>query len=76
MIDTDLKIILLSHQNNYIERSSMMNSAAKSFDILTELQFYMNNYFDSLTKLFSDLGVNSVSYKLVKITKVSKFTRC
>jgi len=40
MIDTDLKIILLGHQNNYIERSSMMNSATKSFDILTKLQFY------------------------------------
>jgi len=30
-LDTDLKIILLNHQNNYVGRSSMMSTAAKSF---------------------------------------------
>jgi len=29
-LDTDLKIILLAHQNNYIGNSSIMSNAAKS----------------------------------------------
>jgi len=38
--------------NNYIENSNL-NNATKNFDILTTNVLY--NYFDSLTKLFSDL---------------------
>jgi len=33
-VDMDLKIILLDHQNNYVENSNMMNNIVKSFDIL------------------------------------------
>jgi len=33
-LDTDLQIILLDYQTYYVERSSIMNNAAKSFDIL------------------------------------------
>jgi len=29
----DLKIILLDHHNNYVEKLNMMNNAAKNFDI-------------------------------------------
>jgi len=29
-----MKIILLDYQNNYVERSSIMGNAVKSFDIL------------------------------------------
>jgi len=33
----------------------MMSNAAKSFDILTSSLSVLHNYFDSPTKLFSDL---------------------
>jgi len=33
-LDTNLKIILLDYQTYYVKRSSIMNNAAKSFDIL------------------------------------------
>jgi len=42
-LNTDLKIILLDHQNNYVERLSVDNTA-KSFDILTVL--ILHNYFE------------------------------
>jgi len=41
--------------NNYIEKSSIISNAAKHFDILTTNLSVLHNYFDSLTKLFSDL---------------------
>jgi len=47
-----MKIILLDHQNNYTGNSRMMSNAAKNFDILATS---LNNYFDSLIKIFSDL---------------------
>jgi len=31
---TDLKIILLDHENNYVKNSRIMNNAAKNFDIV------------------------------------------
>jgi len=31
---TDLKIILLNHQNNYVERLNINDKVAKSFNIL------------------------------------------
>jgi len=31
IVDIDLKIILLDYQNYYVERSSIMSNAAKSF---------------------------------------------
>ena len=49
IIDTDLKIILLDYQNNYARNLRMMGNAMKNFDLL--------NYFNSLTKLFSNLYV-------------------
>jgi len=49
---TDLKIILLGHQNNYVERLSI--DAAKSFNILaTSLSVLIISMVQ--TKLFSDL---------------------
>jgi len=53
-LDTNLKIILLGYQN-YYGHSSIMSSAAKSFDILAISLNILHNYFDDLTKLFSDL---------------------
>jgi len=44
-VDTDLKIILLNHQNSYIKNSS---NAAEKFDILATSLSALNNYFDSL----------------------------
>jgi len=49
-LDTDLKIIMLAHQNNYVGNSSMMSNAAKNLDILV-----LHNYFDGPIQLFSDL---------------------
>jgi len=54
---TDLKIIMLAHQNNYVGNSSMMNNTAKSFDVLTSLSI-LHNYFvlkANLTSFFLDL---------------------
>jgi len=50
LLDTDLKIILLDHQNNFVGTLKIMSNAAKSFDILTSLNI-LHNYFDSSTKL-------------------------
>jgi len=33
---TDLKVILLDHQNNYVERLNVNDKAAKSFNILAD----------------------------------------
>jgi len=34
LLDTDLKIILLDHQNNFVKILKMMSNVAKNFDIL------------------------------------------
>jgi len=51
-LDTDLKIILLNHQNNLVETLKIMSNAAKNVDILTTSLSVLHNYFDSLTVLF------------------------
>jgi len=53
-LDTDLKIILLNHQNNYVECLSVDNNA-KSCDILATSLSGLHNYFDGPTKFFSNL---------------------
>jgi len=50
LLDTDLKIILLNHQNNFIRILKVISNAAKNFDILASLSI-LHNYFDSSTKL-------------------------
>jgi len=40
LLDTNLKIILLDCQNNYVERSSVMNNIVKNFDILTNFTLF------------------------------------
>jgi len=42
LLDTDLKIILLAHQNNFVVTLKVMSNAAKNFGILAT---------DSSTKL-------------------------
>jgi len=49
-----MKIILLDYQNNYVERSSIMGNAVKSFDILAIDLSILHNYFDGLIKLLVD----------------------
>jgi len=51
LLDTDLKIILLDHQNNFVGTLKIMNNAAKSFDILAISLSILHNYFDKSTKL-------------------------
>jgi len=51
LLDTDLEIILLDHQNNFVETSKIMSNAVKNFDILTTGLSVLHDYFDSSTKL-------------------------
>jgi len=50
LTDTDLKIILLDHQNNFVGILKMSN-AAKNFDISATNLSVLHNYFDSSIKL-------------------------
>jgi len=49
--------IVLNYQNYYVGRLSylLMSNAVKSFDVLATSLHVLHNYFDGLTKLFSDL---------------------
>jgi len=38
VLDTDLKIILLDYQNNFVETLKIMSNAAKNFEILATIQ--------------------------------------
>jgi len=51
LLDTDLKIILLSHQNNFVGILKIMSNATKNVDILAAGLSVLHNYFDKLTKL-------------------------
>jgi len=51
LLDTDLKIILSDHQNNFVETLKIRSNTAKSFDILATSLSILHNYFNS-TKLF------------------------
>jgi len=46
---TDLKIILLSHQNNFVGILQIMNTT-KNFKILVISLSVLHNYFDNSTK--------------------------
>jgi len=50
LLDTDLKIILLNHQN-FVKTLKIMNNTAKSFDILAISLSVPHNYFNNSTKL-------------------------
>jgi len=49
-LDTDLKIILLHYQNNYVECLNI-DKIAKSFNILATSWNVLHNYFDDLNKI-------------------------
>jgi len=52
LLDTDLKLILLNHQNNSVTLK-MMNNTANKFDVILETNLsVLHNYLDSSTKLF------------------------
>jgi len=59
-------IILLNHQNNYVERSNVKDDAIKSFDILAISLSILRNYFDGSTKLFSHQFLAKFSDTLAK----------
>jgi len=50
LLDTNLKIILLDHQNNFVETLKIINFA-KNFNILATGLSVLYYYFDSSTKL-------------------------
>jgi len=51
LLDTDLKIILLHHQNNFVGILKIMNNIAKNVDILAPSFSVLHNYFDNSIKL-------------------------
>jgi len=55
LLDIDLKIILLDHQNNFVGTLKIMSNAVKNFDVLASSSVsVLHNYFHSSTT-FSDL---------------------
>jgi len=51
LLDADLKIILLDHQNNFVKILKIIYSdATKNFDVRA-ISLNVHNYFDSSTKL-------------------------
>jgi len=50
LLDINLKIILLDHQN-FVGTLKIMSNTAKNFDILAINLSVLHNYFDSSTKL-------------------------
>jgi len=50
LLDTNLKIILLGHQNNFVETLKIMSNAT-NFDVLAASLSVLHNYFDRSTKL-------------------------
>jgi len=55
LLDIDLKIILLVHQNNFVGTLKIKSNTVKNFDNLTTDLSVLHNHFDSLTKLLFDL---------------------
>jgi len=51
LLDTDLKIILLDYQNNFVKILKVMSNVAQNFDIPAANFSVLHNYFDSATKL-------------------------
>jgi len=51
LFNTNLKIILLDCQNNFVETLKIMSNAAKNFDVLATSLSVVHNYFNSSTKL-------------------------
>jgi len=51
LLDTDLKIILLDHQNNFVETLKKISNAVTNFDILVTCLSILHNYFNNSTKL-------------------------
>jgi len=45
LLDIDQKIILLEHQNNFVEILKIMSNAAKNFDISATSFNVLHNYF-------------------------------
>jgi len=47
LLDTDLKIILLNCQNNFVGTLNIMSNTAKNFDILAVSLSVLHNCFDN-----------------------------
>jgi len=54
LLDTDLKIILFDHQNNFVGNLKTMSNAAKSSSILATSLNVLHNYFE-FNKIAFDL---------------------
>jgi len=52
LLDTDLKMILLDHQNNFVRTLKIMSNAAKNFDFLATGLSLLHDYFDNSKLLF------------------------
>jgi len=69
LLDTDLKIILLDRQNNFIGILKIMSNAAKTFDILATSLRVLHNYFDNSKLLFRDLLLQHMTHMTIYIPK-------
>jgi len=72
LLDTDMKIILLDHQNTFVGTLKITSNAAKNFDILATGLSVLHNYFDSSTKL---LFLNLYSAKILNLSAKLFFPR-
>jgi len=52
LLDTNLKIILLNYQNNFVGILKIMSKAAKNFDILAIALSVLHNYLHNSTKFY------------------------
>jgi len=52
LLDIDLKIILLSHRNNFVGILKIMSNTARNFDIPAVSLNILRNYFDRSKLLF------------------------
>jgi len=61
LLDTEQKIILLNHQNNFVGILKIMSNAAKNFDILATSLSVLRNYSIVQQNYFSNLYPAKIS---------------
>jgi len=47
LLDTDLKIILLDHQNNFVRTLKIISNAPNNFNILTTIMYLTLTFYSS-----------------------------
>jgi len=78
LLDIDLKIILLDHQNDFVETLKIMSNVAKNFDILVTWAFYIiilivQNYFSDYLYLAKILDLSAKPFFPYRTFSLLKF---